>query len=260
MRCPICMRKGKKIFSSIVLDKYCVDYFQCPECAAVYTEKPYWMDEAYENAIVPEDTGVMQRGIVNGVITNRLIRRFIGPGTYLDYGGGYGIFARLMRDIGYDFYWYDKYAENLLARGFEFTRQKVRLVTAFEVMEHVEHPCSELEKMLRCADNILFSTVCYDKGRSYQNEEWWYYGQKNGQHIMFYSELTLKYLARKYHLNYYNLGLLHFYTKKKIPRFLIYILFRGIWCMPFMSMEWLWMMWKEKGSVGKDRAKLMGKG
>jgi len=30
--------------------------------------------------------------------------------------------------------------------------------------------------------------------------------------------------------------------------------------MPFMSMEWLWMMWKEKGSVGKDRAKLMGKG
>ena len=38
---------------------------------------------------------------------------------FLDYGGGYGILVRLMRDVGYDFYWFDKYSQNIFAKGFE---------------------------------------------------------------------------------------------------------------------------------------------
>lgn len=119
MICRICGSDGKKIFESIILNKYRISYFQCPKCAAVYTEEPYWLDEAYSDAIVVGDTGIMQRNIQNSVIVNKVIKKYIGDGTFLDTGGGYGIFVRLMRDLGYDFVWYDKYAENLLARGFE---------------------------------------------------------------------------------------------------------------------------------------------
>ncbi len=38
---------------------------------------------------------------------------------FLDYAGGYGVFTRLMRDIGFDFYWHDPYTQNLFANGFE---------------------------------------------------------------------------------------------------------------------------------------------
>ena len=74
--------------------------------------------------------------------------------------GGYGIFTRLMRDIGFDFYWYDPHSINLLARGFE-TRSKnykYELVTAFEVFEHFAELIKEIESMLQFSDNILFST------------------------------------------------------------------------------------------------------
>lgn len=214
MVCRICKSKGKKIFESTILHKYQVSYFQCPECAALYTEKPYWLDEAYSDAIAADDVGIMQRNIQSCVIVNKIIKKYIGKGTYLDTRGG-GVFVRMMRNLGYDFLWSDKYAENLFARGFEYKNQDIKLITAFELMEHIEDPCSEIEKLLKYSDNIIFSTLCYDEGYDYKEPNWWYYGQEDGQYIMFYSRLTLKYIASSYNLNYYDAGVLHIFTKKK---------------------------------------------
>jgi len=107
-----------------------------------------------------------------------------------------------MRDIVFDFYWYDSQSTNLLARGFEIKGKncKYELVTAFEVFEHFVEPIKEFESMLQFSDNVLFSTDLLASTLP-KPEEWWYYVLESGQHISFYSYKTLKYIAQKYNMN-----------------------------------------------------------
>jgi hypothetical protein len=59
---------------------------------------------------------------------------FGNKAQFVDYAGGYGVFVRLMRDVGFDFQWYDKYTQNLFSAGFEWDEtSKVDAVTLFEV-------------------------------------------------------------------------------------------------------------------------------
>jgi hypothetical protein len=49
---------------------------------------------------------------------------------FLDFIDRYGIFTKLMINIGFDFYWSDKYSNNLASRGFEYNQNnKVYLIT-----------------------------------------------------------------------------------------------------------------------------------
>ncbi len=41
--------------------KYEVQYYRCPECYFAQTEDPYWLDEAYQNALNLSDTGLLFR-------------------------------------------------------------------------------------------------------------------------------------------------------------------------------------------------------
>jgi hypothetical protein len=111
----------KKIFNTDVLNKYKVDYFQCLNCNFIQTEKPYWLDEAYSDAITKLDIGIIYRNInfsntITQFFKNNL---FSSDGIYLDYGGGYGIFVRMMRDKGFNFYRQDVFCNNLFAKNLQ---------------------------------------------------------------------------------------------------------------------------------------------
>jgi hypothetical protein len=201
-----------------VLNKYKVKYYSCPNCGYIQTEDPYWIDEAYANAIVSADTGIMVRNNQLNKITSTVVDKFFDSNKkFLDYGGGYGILTRQMRDLGFDFYWYDRYAENLVARGFEYDNQNIELITAFEVFEHLNKPLEEIANMIKISKNILFSTETYDEKFIPKPNEWWYYSLESGQHISFYSLKTIKYIADKFKLNYYTNGTnIHLITEKKI--------------------------------------------
>lgn len=140
----------------------------------------------------------------------------------MDYGGGYGIFTRMMRDLGWNWLWYDKYSDNLAARGFEYETDKKRksidLITAFELFEHLEEPLKEVEYLLSISRNILFSTECYDEGYEYKTPaDWWYYSLNTGQHISFYSKVTLEYLANRHEVYYYKISNgLHLFTEERM--------------------------------------------
>lgn len=130
--------------------------------------------------------------------------------------GGYGVLVRLMRDIGFDFYWYDKYTPNLFARGFEHQDgNKYEAVTAFECFEHFVNPIDEIESLLKMSKNIVFSTELLPNAIP-KPEDWWYYGLEHGQHISFYSKKTFEFIAKRYDLNYLNKGNLHLLTAKSI--------------------------------------------
>lgn len=216
--CKICSQKSTYIFSAKILQKYDIKYFHCPNCGFLQTEEPFWLDEAYSSAIGIVDTGILQRNLLLSKRTSVLINFcFNKKNKFLDYAAGYGIFVRLMRDIGYDFYWSDPYADNLLARGFEYDDlKKIELVTAFECFEHFANPIEEIEKILDISETVIFSTRVF-KNTPPKPEDWWYYSLKTGQHISLYSVKTLKFIAAKYklYLSTDNKSF-HLFSKKKI--------------------------------------------
>jgi hypothetical protein len=202
MQCNICGNKSESIFQATILDKYAVDYYYCNECNFLQTEHPYWLEEAYENKLVNYDTGTISRNIVLARKTAVILYfLFDSKANYLDFAGGYGILTRMMRDIGFNFYWSDLYTPNIFAKGFEYNDSlNIQLLTAFESFEHFVDPLNEIDNLLSIADNILFTTELLP-AQVPKAQAWWYYALAGGQHISFYSYKTLKYIAQKYKMN-----------------------------------------------------------
>lgn len=225
MNCRICHKELGRIFKAKILYKYNISYFYCSNCGFMQTEEPCWLSEAYKDPIDISDTGYVARNIsLSQKITVLLSLFFDKKAKFLDYAGGYGVFVRLMRDIGFDFYWSDKYTQNMFARGFEGSlSENYEAITTFESFEHFVNPIEEIENMLASSKNIIFTTELLPYPIP-KTSEWWYYGTEHGQHISFYSEKTLRYIAQKYKLNYYNLFGLHLITEKKIPNYAKYLL------------------------------------
>ena len=201
MKCNICKTRSRSIFKGKILNKYDADYYLCPNCKFLQIKDPFWLEEAYKDPINKYDTGILSRNISLSKLTAIIIYYFFDVNSsFLDYAGGYGIFTRMMRDIGFDFYWSDPYSENLLARGFEHDREKaIELLTSFESFEHFKNPIDEISKMLAISDNILFTTELLPINIP-SPDEWWYYGIEHGQHISFFSEKTLRYISVKFNL------------------------------------------------------------
>jgi 2-polyprenyl-3-methyl-5-hydroxy-6-metoxy-1,4-benzoquinol methylase len=124
------------------------------------TEEPYWLAEAYSSAISDLDLGPVNRAITGARIVEGVIVLAFDPNAkFVDWGGGYGVFTRLMRDKGYDFYWSDAYCQNLFAKHFVADAdQSYEMMTCFEVFEHLVQPMAEIKVMLKMAPNILFTT------------------------------------------------------------------------------------------------------
>lgn len=218
MNCKICSHVTRKIFSSILMNKYKINYFYCNNCGFLSTEEPYWLDEVYANPISKFDTGHIIRNIrLADQMTTLLSIFFDAKGRFVDYAGGNGILVRIMRDIGFDYYWNDKYAQNLYSSRFEWdinsAKLEVEAVTIFESFEHFVEPMQELKQLLSISKNIIFTTELLPNPIPLPNE-WWYYTLERGGHISFYSEKTLKYIATQNGLHYFHLNNLHIFTKK----------------------------------------------
>lgn len=219
MKCKICSQENNSIFNGKILKKFEVKYYYCSHCNFLQTEEPYWLDEAYSESINISDTGYMQRNINLSKKLTILLRLFFDQNAkFLDYAGGYGVFVRLMRDDGFDYYWDDKFTTNLFSRGFEYNKEVIEAITTFESFEHFVNPLEEIEKMLKISKTVIFSTELLPNNIP-EPKDWWYYGLDHGQHISFYNEYTFQFIANKYGLNYYNLGSLQLLSDRSIPSY-----------------------------------------
>ena len=212
------------MFKKNILGKYAVRYYQCSHCGFAQTEEPYWLDESYSDAINETDIGLISRNKLFCEIATTFfsLAGYNRDRKFLDYGGGYGMFVRMMRDNGFNYFNFDKFCQNLFASRFDepdptLTSEQYELISAFEVFEHLIDPISEIEKLLAHSDSILFSTELFKSGKL---EDWWYIMPEHGQHVAFYSRKTLEFIANKYQLHLYtNNRTLHLLTKKRINPF-----------------------------------------
>lgn len=210
------------LFSTTVLNKYQVSYYRCNDTGFIQTEDPYWLAEAYTSAIASLDVGIVLRNQNLSAEAETIINRcFRADGKFIDYAGGYGLFTRMMRDKGYDFYHTDPYCQNIFAAHFDLStlssQTDFELLTAFEVFEHLTDPVTEIANLFSYSPNVLFSTELVPSQEVHSPSDWWYFVPETGQHIAFYSKEALEYIAEKNKKHFYSNGsTLHIFSENKL--------------------------------------------
>jgi hypothetical protein len=220
MRCRLCGGETALLFERTVLGKHRVRFHQCASCGLTQTDEPTWLGEAYADPIHPTDTGVLARNLgARRVVATFLHLSGVRDEPCLDYAGGYGIFTRLMRDVGFEYFWMDPYATNTLARGFEWTPGPAapRTVTAFELLEHLVRPLDEFRRIAELgADWIITSTELHPGSKP--ASDWQYLSVESGQHVAFYRPDTLERLGRETGYPHVMTGpFIQLFTRKPVP-------------------------------------------
>ncbi len=197
MNCPLCDAPMQPFGELRLLGKYDARYLRCTDCGYVRVEDPHWLEEAYATPL-STDTGRVTRNIELADRVGPLIDLcWPRAQRFLDYGGGDGLFVRLMRDRGYDFRWHDPYSAPVFAGVPRADMdQTFDVATAFEVFEHAPDPVAFVSDLLARAPVLIFSTELVPETDN-RPGEWHYYAPEDGQHISFLTNRGLQCLARK---------------------------------------------------------------
>lgn len=196
--CRLCNGEIFKRFELELMASRNVSYWECSRCGSLQTDFPTWLGEAYLDSNLSKlDTGAALRTMKNAASVYALsqILNFTPGVTLLDFGGGDGLLARLLRDVGFDAQVIDAYARNSYAQGFEHQYLKYDVVTAFEVFEHMPSPEADLNQVFDLDPEFLVVSTALYQG---QNEDWWYLDPLSGQHVFFYSEKAMFIIAERF--------------------------------------------------------------
>jgi hypothetical protein len=171
-------------------------YRRCLTCGFLFTTAfDDWSVEEFRQkiyntdyALVDPDYASGARARKNAAVTAALMRRFHLT-RVLDYGGGDGTMARLLRHNGFDAHSWDPIADSggSLPQPGSFP-----LVTAFEVLEHTPNPVAtvaEATGLLQYRGRLVFSTLLLDQLPRYATDHW-YIAPRNG-HISLHTRLSL---------------------------------------------------------------------
>jgi hypothetical protein len=198
--CRLCGGTATHCFDKRVLDRLDVAYYRCGSCRSIETQEPTWLEAAY--AIPPNhiDVGAGSRTFKNWIGLTTLLDALAFPRTAMavDFGSASGLLGRLMRDVGYNFHAFDKYATSTFSNYFTVddpVRARPMLITAFEVFEHLPEPAVTLDELFSAgAALIAFTTWFCDDA----DENWVYFVEECGQHVFFYSEQAMRNIAARH--------------------------------------------------------------
>jgi hypothetical protein len=197
--CRLCGGGTVFQFTRRVLGRWPVGYWRCDACGSLQTGLPHWLSEAYADPRPRLDTGMVARTLRLAQIAGLALRAVRADGAIrgLDWGGGNGLFCRMMRDQGYDFVGHDAFAMPFYNVGFDvesLAGRRFDVVTSFEVFEHLATPAAELAEIAALRPSLwIFSTQLY-RG---QDDQWDYLATDTGRHVFFYSRDALAAFARR---------------------------------------------------------------
>jgi hypothetical protein len=162
----------------------------------MYFPDPIWLEQAFTSRLTDPDIGALDRNLIVADFLSVLIPSLqLTEGIFVDWGAGYGILSRLMRDRGFDFRNHETFAEPIFySPRFDKDERKVDLVVLSEVALHFDRPIREFEQLSRISDRIFFTAVVPPRDIS---PEWWYLMPATGLHVAFYSIESLEALANR---------------------------------------------------------------
>lgn len=218
MRCPACEGPSEVFGQTRVLGDVDATFLRCTSCRSVYAYEPTWLPRSYSRAIADRDIGLIGRNVTLAGATRRVLRVFFPRArVFLDFGAGTGMFVRLMRDAGYDFRYLDAYGPNLYAIGHEAEQpaDPFDVVTAFEVIEHLEDPVTELQPAVAGAQGLIATTEPLPDPAP-PLDRWWYYSLATGQHITLLSQRGLDVVGERLGFVRASCGSYHVFSRKRL--------------------------------------------
>jgi SAM-dependent methyltransferase len=184
-------------------------YHRCNDCGLVFTKAfDHWSKADYLQHIYNDDYELVDPDYIDTRPAGNavFILDFIKKGQQLkclDYGGGNGKLAGLLREGGVDSHSWDPMDETgdvPPSGSFDF-------ISAFEVLEHTPEPLATVQQALGLLNErgvLLFSTLTVDHvpARGMDN---WYIAPRNG-HITLYTRRSLQTLfdSMGYRLHHFN--------------------------------------------------------
>lgn len=168
-------------------------YQRCVLCSFVFTSdfddwtRQEFKDRIYNDDYIHADPDYVEnRPRANAPVVASVARQ-MNAARVLDYGGGNGLLARLLREGGVAADSWD-----VMSAAQRPEEGAYDLVTAFEVFEHTPRPresAADALAFLRPGGRLLFSTLLHDLPR--QTTDWWYLAPRNG-HLSIHSQGSLK--------------------------------------------------------------------
>ncbi len=171
-------------------------YHRCTRCGLIFTvafdgfTDQQFLDVIYNEqyALVdPEYAEFRPRGNAEFIKSQLSRDKSI---SILDYGGGNGRLASLLRADGFSkVETYDPFVQEFSARP----AQRYDCIVCFEVMEHSNRPrqtFTEVDSLLKHDGLLLFSTLLQPPDINASGVAWWYIAPRNG-HVTLYTEMAL---------------------------------------------------------------------
>jgi 2-polyprenyl-6-hydroxyphenyl methylase/3-demethylubiquinone-9 3-methyltransferase len=200
-----------------------VYYRRCQQCGFTFTEAfDGWSREDFQRQIYNAEYILVDPDYADSRPAGnaRLVAEsFAGAREsirILDYGGGTGLLAKLLRAQGFDAGTYDPFSE--LDRAPEGLYD---LITCFEVMEHVTWPretAGTMAGLLSEGGAILFSTLVQPEDFALAGLGWWYAAPRNG-HISLYSTAALALLFKPLEMKVVSFSVALHMAYRRVPEF-----------------------------------------
>ncbi|MFY0569959.1 class I SAM-dependent methyltransferase [Archangium lansingense] len=181
-----CYFEGRRLYPA---NEGRVSYVECLGCGFLWAPELHgWDPQTFKRRIYNEEYGLADPPfeIERPTRLAAWVARFARPGMrVLDYGGGEGLLARSLREVGIDAVSWDPFYDSSGKPAGSFD-----LVTCFEVVEHVPDQRRlffELASLSRGGVCVFLTLIRPERVEG----DWWYASPRNG-HISLHSETSLR--------------------------------------------------------------------
>jgi SAM-dependent methyltransferase len=199
-------------------------YHRCPSCQFIFTTAlDHFTKEDFQRYVYNEEYPLIDpdyqeaRPKWNATLLHRLFSE-TRPRRILDYGGGNGLLAELLRAAGFSQVdTYDPFVPRYSAKP----SGHFDCVVSFEVLEHSTDPAGTLADMIDFVTGtgfILLSTLLQPTDIDRVGLNWWYAGPRNA-HVSLYSSASLEKVVQPFGFKVVSLDQSYHVLYRELPDF-----------------------------------------
>jgi hypothetical protein len=252
--CLICHSETEHFSTFTIRDDISGNYRVCKSCKFIFAENPNWLEGSFTDVLNSLDIGSLDRCTIVADFVEVLLKSLgVDKPKVLDWGGGYGLLTRLLRDRGVDCAHYDPFIEPLFAKNIDISAgDQFDLVIMSEVMLHMTDPLDTLSELLKISKRVMFTAVI---APSDVTPEWWYFMPDTGQHITIFSEPSISEIGVALEASVLSDKRFFHLVSKSHPKFTTRLLFTKRF-IPFGFSACFYFLRQLKRAIGKNQSLL----